>query len=171
MGIIVYHEIEPLSLGDVVRDGVKRTVHSSKSEEHLVKQTNRFLETHRTEPILQAQLSRLANTYGYLGNHTTIIDIVNGTCDPVREFVRRTGKTLVRMTVDPSRCYVADLDLYDTLKRAMTLGERDTTLEQLASTYWDTLIRLDMFSPDLIKRPEVLVTYDVSPKFITPVVS
>lgn len=171
MGVVVYHEIEPATLKQVLEEGVKRTVHSEKSEEHLVKQTNEFLDTHRTETALHARLSRFANTYAYLGNHEKLVDIVNGTSSQVLEFIRRTGKTLVRMKVDPTQCYVADLDLYDTLKRAMELGEQDSTREHLAATFWEKLVRLDMFSPDLIRRPEVMVTYDVSPKSIEPIVS
>jgi len=171
MGIVVYHEIDPHSLRRVLKEGVRRTVHSAKSEEHLVKKTNLFLETHRDDTALRAKLSRLTNTYAYLGNHEKLIDIVNGVSSLVPQFVEKTGKTLVRMKVDPSQCYVADLDLYDTLKRAMELDEADSTREHLAVTFWEKLVRLDMFSPDLIKRPEVMVTYDVSPRSIEPVVS
>lgn len=166
MGVVVYHEIDPTLLNQVLHEGVKRTVHSEKSEEHLVKQTNEFLDTHRDENALRARLSRFTNTYAYLGNHEKLIDIVSGASSKVTQFVKKTGKTLVRMNVDPSQCYVADLDLYDTLKRAMELGEQDSTREHLAAVFWERLVRLDMFSPDLIRRPEVMVTYDVSPKSI-----
>lgn len=171
MGVVVYHEIDPNTLAQVLEEGVKRTVHSEKSEEHLVKQTNEFLDTHRDENALHARLSRFSNTYAYLGNYEKLVDIVTGTSSQVLEFVRRTGKTLVRMKVDPSQCYVADLDLYDTLKRAMELGEQDSTREHLAAKFWEKLIRLDMFSPDLIRRPEVMVTYDISPRSVEPIIS
>lgn len=169
MSIVVYHEIDPLSLKDILRQGVSRTVHSDIRNGHIIERTNAFLEAHRPASLVRAQLSRFANTYAYLGNHEKLIDIVSGMRRHVSQFVKQTGKTLVRMRVDPSQCYVADLDLYDTLKRAMELGEQDSTREHLAEEFWNKLVRLDMFSPDLIKRPEVMVTYDILPKYIEPV--
>jgi hypothetical protein len=76
---------------------------------------------------------------------------------------------LLRITADPTKCYVSDLDLYDTVKRAMELQEQDTTLENLAEKYWQKIVSLDEFEVGMIERPEVMITYDISPENISEV--
>lgn len=171
MEAIVYHEIDPSTLDTVLRDGVKRTMHSDKISDTLIRKTDAFLDTHRDKHAQNIDMQRAEITYAYIGNKDRLIDITTGQEIRVADFVAKTGKTLVQMKVDPTRCFVSDLDLYDTIKRSMQLNEQASTRENLAATYWDKLVRLDMFSPDMIKRPEVLITYDVPASAISSAIS
>lgn len=55
------------------------------------------------------------------------------------------------------------------LKEAIISHKNPMTLETLAKSYWDKLIPLATFEINMIRRPEIMVTYDISPQDIRPI--
>lgn len=163
MQATIYHEIDPSSLEKILREGIKRTSQGDKSKDKAIQKLDLFLDTHRPQTIAGTNLSRSNNIYGYVSSGEKLIDITDGEQLSLGKFRTKSHKTIVHLTVDPARCYVSDLDLYDTLKRAMELNEQDSTRESLAVQYWNKLVPLEKFAFGTIRRPEVMVTYDILP--------
>jgi hypothetical protein len=165
---IVYHEIATDSLEQVLKNGIKRAKQSDKSKESAIQKTDKFLDTHRTPAIVAAGVSRAETIYGYMATDGEAVNITNGKQISIPTLKANRSKRLVKLAVDPSRCYVSDLDLYDTIKRALELDEQDSTREHLAQQYWTKIIRLSDYEPGTIRRPEVMIAYDVLPANIKP---
>ncbi len=75
---------------------------------------------------------------------------------------------LIALDIDPVRCFVSHLDTYDVVQEAMKKDENESRLQDLAMSYWRKLIRLDRYDAS-IRRPEVMITYDVPPSAIEAV--
>lgn len=162
----VYHEINPASLDKILQEGIERTSEGIKSKDKAIQKVNRFLDSHRPPGAVKAKLSRQDNLYGYLTDGDQLVDITDGKNTDIAFFKAKDNQRLVKIAVDPTKCYVADLDLYDTIKRALELDEQDSTRENLATQYWAKLIRLSDYNRKTIRRPEVMITYDVPPNDI-----
>lgn len=165
--MVVYHEIEPPSLHEILDIGIKRTTHGSHSVDSSILVADKYLDSHRPDSIKHRRISRANNIYAFLGNEKQIISIKDGGRVSTLRYSQRGKQLLVRLEVDPKKCFVSDLDLYDTLRRALELKEQDSTLENLAYKYWDKIIRLDEYIDDTIARPEVMITYNVPPENIS----
>jgi hypothetical protein len=165
---IVYHEIAANSLEQVLKNGIKRTEQGGKSKQHAIQKTDNFLDTHRTPAMVTANISRSGTIYGYMVTDDQVVNITTGQQVSIPTLKANRSKQLVKVTIDPTRCYVSDLDLYDTLKRALELDEQDSTREHLAEQYWIKITRLSDYKPGTIKRPEIMITYDVPPTAIEP---
>lgn len=166
MNTVAYHEINPDTLTETMTQGILRTSQGDKSKDRAIQKTDAFLDTHCPVRITALKLSRSNNLYGYLGDETTLVDISTGERISLAAFSTKSKKSILRLAVDPIRCYVSDLDLYDTIERALELNEQDSTRETLAKHYWNKLIRLDKYEPGSIKRPELMITYDLPPDVI-----
>jgi len=163
MKVTVYHEIDANSLQTILKEGIKCASEGEKTKEKMIQKADAFLDTHRPEYAQKAGLSRSNNLYAYLSETNKIIDIADGEPLHLKKFLDRNNKTLVDLRVDPARCYVSDLDLYDTVKRSLELDEQNSTREHLAQQYWQKLIPLDAFENGVISRPEIMITYDIDP--------
>lgn len=166
MDAVIYHEISQSSLQEILREGIKRASQGDKSKDSAIQKLDLFLDTHQPPHLAGTGLSRRNNIYGYLGDGRKIIDIIDGERVTIDKFQAKSHKRIVCLSVDPAKCYISDLDLYDTLKRAMELNEQASTRENLATQYWHKLIPLNTFEPTMIRRPEVMITHDVAPDCI-----
>jgi hypothetical protein len=161
MQIPVYHEINPQKIDEILGQGIRRDKQGDKTD-HVVNKVDEFLDTHLPDGA-PADLNRKNVIYAYVSHDDKVIDIKNGELVPTKAFMAKSKQTLLRMMVDAEKCYVSDLDLYDTIKRAMELGEQDSTLENLANQYWQRIIPLYEFQLGAITRPEVMITYNIQP--------
>lgn len=162
MNTILYHEAKPESVDSILKEGIKSQAGGAKRDAQIEK-IDTFLDTHRPDDIKSLGLNRRDVTYAFLGQDGNIIDIATGELVPVEEFRKGNGMSLFRLTVDVKDCYVSNLDLYDTLKRAMVLDEQDSTREHLADQYWKRIVPLEKFEVGTIARPEVMINADINP--------
>lgn len=161
--MIVYHEVDPSTVPAVLSEGVKRHTAGPKTDE-LIRITDAYLDE-LVPPRLAAEgVNRRAVIYAYIAVDDNIIDITHGETIPLTMFIARSDLAVLSLEVDPQRCYVSDLDAYDTLKNALESRDEPVAgLERLAAEYWSHLTPLANFSLDMIARPEVMLTYDVPP--------
>ena len=165
MNTVLYHEAAPESVDGILENGIQRHASGVKRDTQIEK-IDTFLDTHIPEHLQAVGLNRRDVTYAFIEHDGKIIDIATGRLVPLEEFRRGNGMRLLRLTVDTKNCYVSDLDLYDTLKRAMELDEQDSTREHLADRYWKRIVPIEEFRVGSIARPEVMITADVDPKSV-----
>lgn len=162
MNIVLYHEVTPESVESILEEGIKSHASGAKRDAQIEK-IDTFLDTHRPDHLKTIGLSRRDVTYAFMEHDGKIVDIATGELVSVENFKRGNGMQLLRLKADLKDCYVSDLDLYDTLKRAMELDEQDSTREHLADQYWKRVVPLGEFEFGTITRPEVMVNADVAP--------
>ncbi|MHC9291511.1 hypothetical protein ACRCUN_03545 [Mycobacterium sp. LTG2003] len=162
MKTTLYHEVEPETLDDVERNGLKRNDDGEKSDPET-KTADAYLDAHRPAAAVRAQLSRQGVVYGFLAAGNRIVDISTGADVDVATFDRDRPQILLRITVDPARCFVSDLDRYDRVQRALESGDADDECRRLACDYWQQVVALLDYEPGSIRRPEAMVVCDIEP--------
>lgn len=165
MKVVLYHEVSLESVDVILKEGIKRQSSGVKRDAEIEK-VDTFLDTHLPDYLKDKKLSRRSVTYAFLVHDDKIVDISSGELVPVEGFRRDDGMALLKLTVDGADCYVSDLDMYDTLKRAMELDEQDSTREHLADQYWKRVVHLEEFEFGKIRRPEVMINADIDPHSI-----
>ena len=166
--MIIYHQINSDELDTILQQGLKCVSRGEKGDNKDIIKTDRFLDTLRPDAIQKAGLSRDNNLYGYMSIDGSVIDIRDGKIISIDRFARNSKFTTLRLTVDPERCYVSDLNLYDTVKERLKNDAPSRHLIALGTTYWNTITKLsECDTPP--RRPEVMVTYDITPENITVV--
>lgn len=163
--MIVYHEANPDAAESILRNGLKKTSRGDKGSSSDIARTDRYLDERLPERLREKGVSRDNNIYAFLCGDNTIISITDGAAIPLDDFILNSDQAVLRLTVDPKRCYVSDLELYDTVKAAL---ESDDTGQAEASTgqYWEALSPLQDYQPNSFKRPEIMITYDIDSKNI-----
>lgn len=159
--MLVYHELPSDAVGSVLRNGLKRSTHSDKSNDKVIIQTNSFLDKRRPSELGKAGVSRDNNIYAYICIGDSIVDIVDGRCLSINEFVEKSEQVILELDVDSSRCFVSDLDTYDALSDALKESKPQHILDELGDSYWNKMTKLSEFTASGMCRPEVLITYDV----------
>lgn len=162
MKVALYHEINLSAKESVLKNGIKRGVKGEKTDAEK-KKVDVFLDTHLPDDMQKTGASRQKAVYAYLEHRGSIIDIKDGQAVPIGRFQERSRQLLLKITADSDDCYVSDLDLYDTLTRALELDEQTSTREHLAESYWRRLTPLNEFEIGEITRPEVLIFRDIPP--------
>lgn len=162
MKITVYHEIDPSAKETVLDQGIDRESEGQKTDAEK-KKVDDYLDTHLPVELDALDISRDNVVYAYMAYDDNIIDITDGEFMPVDEFNDRSEQALLRLTVESKECYVSNLDLYDTLMRAMELGEQDGKLQYLAAQYWESLIPYYNYEIGTFDRPEIMVAGDIRP--------
>lgn len=137
---IAYHEVESSKLNNILTNGLKRTSRGSKGSDKDIIKTDKLLDKYRTENLRKLNVSRDNNLYAYDVVDNEIIDITNGNLIDVTKFINKSGQKIVKLTIDPNRCFVPDLDTYDKLKYAIKEHKRAEELEAPANEYWTKLI-------------------------------
>lgn len=165
--MFAYHEITPPSLNSVLRDGLKRRSRGEKGDDSAIAQTDKYLDIHRPDVLRAANVSRDNNLYAYLAHKDMIIDITDGSYMPLDKFIRESQQVVLRLALDVTRCYVSDLDSYDTVKQAIENDHPNQILEQLATEYWQCVTPLASYREEAIRRPELMITYDIAADQIT----
>lgn len=159
----VYHEAKPEALAVILKEGLRRTSRGEKGNDHTIIMTDKLLDERRPARLSGAGVSRDDNLYGYIAGKDSIIDITDGKPVPVQAFIKGSKQAVLRLEVEPKRCYISDLDAYDAVADAIENGRNNAELADLAQRYWDKVILLASFSGGRIRRPEVMITYDVPP--------
>lgn len=157
----VYHEISPEKLDSVLQDGIKQGSSGKKSSDEWIKKTDLFLDENRPESLIELGISRKNTIYAYLVRHSMIFSINDGQEVPISAFIKQSSEAIVEIAVEADKCYISDLDIYDTVKSALETGSDKRTLRHLASTYWKQLTPLTDYETVKIRRPEVMITYDI----------
>jgi len=161
--MIAYHEVLPDTVNTVLAQGLKRTSRGAKGDDAFIIKADRYLDGNRPHDLKVSGVSRDNNIYAYVSLNNRIVDIADGTFLPLEEFIARSTHCVLQLDLDPRRCFVSDLDTYDAIKQAIQEDKEQDILERLARSYWDKLIRLINFKEGSIRRPEIMVTYDITP--------
>ena len=166
MTVTFYYEIDPLTLNEIMQDGIKRESDGIKSDNEKQK-VDAFLDTHLPDWTYDQHIRRSKVVYAYLPTgDDAVIDIQSGEAVPIAEFMERSGHMLVKVKANEDYCWVSDLDMYDTLQRSLELDEMDSTREHLADRYWERVVPLTEYEPGSIKRPEVMIASSIRPEDI-----
>jgi hypothetical protein len=157
--MFIYHVVNSDAVDAILKEGLKRVSRGEKGNDNAIIKTDAFLDNLRPQTIEMAGLSRNNNIYGYLPVKDRVIDIRDGKVVD-KEKIINSGNTLLQLTIDPKRCYISDLEIYDAIKDQFD-SKKDTHLTRLASKYWSNVTRLDKHDITIPQRPEVMVTYDI----------
>ncbi|HEY0964923.1 MAG TPA: hypothetical protein VGE13_00405 [Candidatus Saccharimonadales bacterium] len=159
----VFHELTNDIADTVLQHGLLLGGSGEKTDAEVHK-ADVFLNRYRPTPLLEQGVDRETNNYCYLSSGSGIIDITSGKTKSLKEFTTNTRLALLQIDVDPTMCYVSDLDLYDQVKQLLQNTDL-ANARRLAHVYWDGLILLANYRGD-IHRPEVMVTYNIPPSSI-----
>jgi hypothetical protein len=160
--MIIYHVVASDAVSSILQKGLKRTSRGEKGDDTSIIKTDKFLDEIRPKKIRLANLSRDNNIYGYLPRGDKVIDIRDGKYIAPHKLAR-DNQTVLRLEVDPERSYVSDLDIYDFLKHSIEQNKPAAYLRKLGMEYWESIIMLSKADSIVPRRPEVMVTYDISP--------
>lgn len=92
-----------------------------------------------------------------------VIDIRSGEAKLPQD-ISSDEQTLLKVSLDASRCFVSDLDIYDEIKALLAAGHKEPA-KQLAALYWQSVQPLKTYDHST-RRPEIIVTYDIKPEDI-----
>lgn len=159
---VAYHETNPDILSAALVHGLRCTSRGDKGDDPAIKQTDDFLDALRPKLLLAAGVSRDDNLYAYLCIDESVVDITDGSLVARTKFIQRSTQAVLELEIDPRRCYVSNLDTYDALKDALTHYDTPAA-EKIAHSYWSSLTPLTDFTLSSIKRPELMITYDIPP--------
>ena len=156
-----YHEVSADDLATILSNGLKKTSRGEKGDDKAIKATDEWLDAHRPDFLKKQGVCRDDNVYGYAKNGKNVIDITDGTAVPLETFISERRGAVLELTIDPKRCFVSDLDAYDALKAIILHDNERSLLSILAYSYWSKIRRLDEYKHGSIRRPEIMVTYDI----------
>ena len=165
MRVVIYHEIRPESLDQVLTEGIKRSDKGEKTDS-VVQRADECLEARIPQHLVAQGLSRQDVVYGYMSTGAKLIDIRNGEAIDVDRFSADRELVLLRITVDPAKCYVSDLDAYDAVKMCVKSGADDTMVSRLCERYWTRVVPLAEYRDSVYRRPEIMVVSDIEPEDI-----
>jgi hypothetical protein len=146
--------------------GLKCTSRGEKGADQDIIKTDALLDKHCPESLRAAGVSRDNNLYAYVTVNDKIINITDGAHLSLQDFVEKSRQQVLKLTIDPHRCFISDLDAYDGVVEAIKSHKSTESLKVLADEYWSRLIPLYKYRPSSITRPEIMITYDIDPKDI-----
>lgn len=161
-----YHELPVSTLDKVLKQGLVQGETGSKTDEDI-HNTDVFLNRYRPALYERRGLDREKNIYCYLAFNDEVIDITSGTPKSPAAIVANKEQVLLLLQVDPQRCYVSNLDLYDQIVKLVKMNSPQA--KKLAQDYWYSLQQLAAYD-DSMRRPEVIVTYNIAPSAISQVI-
>lgn len=159
----VYHEAASNVVGSILEKGIKKEARGAKGDDIAIIEADAFLDSHRPQELIAQGVKRDDNIYAYLREGDTVVDITDGTRVPFHQFVERSTQKILELEVNPAACYVSDLDTFDAVKMALEEHQNQQVVDQLAKSYWSKVRRLSDYTPDEIRRPEIMITYDIAP--------
>jgi len=160
----LYHKVSSESLDDTLQHGLKRALRGERGAADIIAVTDQFLDQHRPATLRTNNVSRDHAIYAYIGTDHSITSIENGQEEPLSKHLEQDGG-LLKLTVDPKDCYVSDLDQFDAVKQALEADD-PTLAEERADRYWETITPLSRYEHGTFRRPEVIITNDISPNAI-----
>lgn len=156
-----YHEVNPDALEATLTNGLKRDSRGDKGDDESIIKVDKLLDENCPEDLKGQGVSRQNNLYAYVQYDDHVISIDNGEPVPIDEFVSRSQQSVLRLQIDPKRCFVSDLDTYDAVKNALKQHVNQKIINELVKSYWDKLTPLPRYTHGTFSRPEIMVTYDV----------
>ncbi len=159
----LFHKIQSDRVTDVLRHGLLLGA-TGDMRGPMVAKTDDLLNAFRPPHLTRKGVDRKTNTYCYLTIGREVVDITSGDKKSPEEIAASPTHTLLEIEVDPTACYVSDLDLYDTIMQLLQNAD-DATAHALTPVYWSRLQPLSQYTGGS-RRPEVMVTYDVPPACI-----
>jgi hypothetical protein len=163
-----YHEVDPAQLDSILQNGLMRSSTGAKTNESAIVKTDQLLDHYRPEALRSAGVSRQNNIYAYFATNNKVADIISGQLVELSDFIAKSEQAVLRLAIDPKYCYVSDLDMYDNIKLIVEADNKNTeALRDLAARYWDSLIPFSDFEKSMIRRPEIMITYDIRPRDMT----
>jgi hypothetical protein len=159
----LYHLVPADQLSSVLAHGLRQGTRGSKGNDSRIIHTDHLLNDLRPPRLTAAGLSRSGNIYAYLPAADYLIDIADGAAKPPPALIGLEGHRLLRLEVDPAYCFVSDLDTFDAVLQAQQAAA--TNLRSLAAAYWHKLTPLPEYRSQF-RRPEVMITRDVSPQAV-----
>lgn len=130
-----------------------------------INRTDELINHILPKKYIKVGINRKSNIYCYLTYDNYVIDIESGNKVDVKDLRVSPTDSLLYVDVDPTKCFVSDLDIYDQIKNALINNELKKA-KQLAVLYLKKLQRLSDYNHKIM-RPEVMVTYNISPSNIT----
>ena len=165
-----YHQVAREQLKSILSDGLLQGSEGDKTDADI-RDTDLFLNEHRPPEVIAAGIDRQRNIYCYLTDGDKVIDITSGESKPRHNILTDPDQVLLKLTVDPDRCFVSDLDLFDEVKSLLKAGQIQQANER-AITYWECLTVLRFYDRQVpFRRPELMVPYDLPPDVITVISS
>lgn len=158
--VTLFHEIEVDERADALRRGLLQGEGASKRGA-VINKTDEFLRAFQPEHLVRAGIDRQANIFCYLTRGQQVIDATTGNVRGPAAIARDHARLMLQVEVDERRCYVGDLDVYDQIRDLLIAGEL-AKARQLALVYWRHVVPFAEYAGQL-RRPEALVTYDISP--------
>jgi hypothetical protein len=158
--MIAYHEIQRDCLSAALKEGLKTSSSGDKNDKYISK-TDDFLDQTIPYKLKQVGVNRNNNLYCYFAYKNKVLDIMDGQFKDPHCLSKSADHILLKVKVDPTRCYISDLDLYDKILKEVQYS-KVASAQKLAKKYWEKITRLDIYDQEQgIKRPEVMVTYNI----------
>lgn len=167
--MIAYHEINPDTLESIRTKGLQRAARGEKGDKRAIKQTDALLDANIPAHLRRAGVSRANNNYAYVVTNGKVIDITDGHAIDEQKFITSSSRAVLQLHLDSDLCYVSDLDAYDQLKEAVENEQTDDIINRHVTTYWKRVIPLLAYERKKIRRPEIIIPYDIPPHAITVV--
>lgn len=161
--VVLFHQIKKETFDKVRAEGVKRGFSGDKRDDAIA-QADEFLTQHMPETFKSRGVDRKANIFCYLKDGHDVIDIKTGKKEHPSTINDGADQVLLEISVDPSKCFVGDLDLFDKIKGVLEDNQKEQA-EALADTYWSRVQPLTVYRGEF-KRPEAMVVCDVAPSAI-----
>lgn len=168
--ITAYHQIDKKELPKVLQNGLKTDANGHKTSGFNAA-TDRFIDSCRPKDFIDRSISREHANYCYLpAGDDTLIDITDGSQKTLAEINADPSKALLKIRIDPTKCYVGDLDAYDRIQK-MLMANQLAAASEASRKYWRQLVVANGYDATSghVARPELLVTYDISPEDISEV--
>lgn len=163
----VIHEIAPESIASVRSDGLSTTRKGEKSNDTAIQRANTALDNNRPADVVKAGVSRENANYGYYLRDNVVTDITDGQTYSMSRFLDRSSKTVLLLEINPTRCYVSDLDTFDDFKELVEAESTQDIITQKATEYWQRVVTLSQYKAGDFLRPEIIIPYDIPPQSIT----
>lgn len=162
----VYHEANPKAVDSILREGLQCTSRGDKGDDQNIIKADYCLDSNIPGKLKALGVSRDNNLYAFVNIGDRIISITNGQEMPIQQFLQQSNQAVFCLEVDPGRCFVSDLDIYDQIRQAIKAQSPKEQLAELSAAYWQKLTPLSQFKPGQILRPEIMITYDLPPDCI-----
>lgn len=186
MRVNVYHALQTRLQAKVLAEGLHYGKQGSGSRQTLTGRANAFLDEHCPRDLRAHNLIRQKCVYAFLELDGMVLDVTSGRPVVPTHWYPGAGKVPLRLGIDASIGYVADLNLYDLIAGLLAHGPMPG-LSSLAYRYWRSMLPLGyvvehytVTSKGIVAKPtapihlprelgrvEVLLTRSIPPSAIT----
>ncbi|HSE60841.1 MAG TPA: hypothetical protein VLA88_00945 [Candidatus Saccharimonadales bacterium] len=186
MRVNVYHALQTTLQAKVLAEGLHYGKQGGGSRQPFAARANAFLDEHYPRDLGAHNLMRQKCVYAFLELDGMVLDVTSGRPVAPTHWYPGAGKVPLRLSIDASIGYVADLNMYDHIAGLLAHGPTPG-LSSLAYRYWRSMLPLGhvvehytVASRGIIAKPtapihlprdlgrvEVLLTRSIPPSAIT----